>query len=308
MTLFNYFSSHRKSLEACNLALQLALSDGDVEISERIHYLTLAVTTITAMGVEDDPSGRIYELQDRLIVAEFQRAAYIALNSELEAINVANSNYDAQHRRGIDALASLVKSLRYSVKSISELYLEVAEPYKLWDLSLQLLFATKSEDYSLIVRLWRSVIYRIVPDHSESFEVGLFVQGKRSSQVIDIDVRKQRNDVLFEDHSTWLNELLEKVIYIGKAVRGGESEAAFPSEVILEELEEITLQLQLLDIPLERGLASQAFLRIGVAHERVLVNYISIFQRWESRNAQALVSLAQGACGTLIDWIQRCSG
>ena len=308
MTLFNYLSTQRKSLDACNLALQLALSDGDVEISERIHYLTLAVTTITAMGVEDDPSGRIIELQDRLIVAEFQRAAYIALNSELEAINVANANYDAQQRRGIDALAGLVKSLRYSVKNISELYLEVAEPYKLWDLSLQLLFAAKSEDYSLIVRLWRSVIYRIVPDRSDVFEVGLFIQAKRSSQVIDIDVRKQRNDVVFENSSSWLSELFEKVIYIGRAVRGGESETAFPSEVILEELEEILLQLQMLDIPLERSLASQAFLRVGVSHERVLDNYVSILQRWESRNAQALVSLAHGACGTLSDWIQRCSG
>ena len=308
MTLFNYFSSHRRSLDACNLAAKLALSDSDMDISERIHYFTLAVTSITAMGVEDDHSGRVIELQDRLIIAEFQRAAYNALNAELEAINSANANYDAQQRRGIDALANLVKSLRYRLKSISELYLEVTEPYKLWDLSLQLLFAAKSEDYSLVVRLWRSLIYRIVPDRSDVFEVGLFIQAKRSSQVIDIDVRKQRNDVLYENYSTWLNDMIEKVISVGKTVRGGESEIAFPTEVIVEELEEIILQLHMLDIPLERNLASHAFLRIGLNHERILAAYMSILKRWEARNAQAVVSLAQGACGTLVDWIGRSSG
>jgi hypothetical protein len=306
--LFSYFGNHHRSVEACDLAAQLALTDNDMDINERIHYLTLANTTIVAMGIDDESSAKAIELQDRLIVAEFQRNILSVLSSDLEGITSIGGDLDAAQRRSVDALASLVRSLRYRLKSIGDLYLEATEPYKLWENSLQLLFAAKSDDYSLIVRLWKSVIYRLVPEHSDNFEMRLFLQSKRTPQNIEVDARKQRSDVLFESSTAWLIELLDKVASLGCSLRGNESELGFPLSVIVEELEDIVLQLNLADVPIERSLVPQTFIRVGVSYENLLQSYTSVLSRWENRKVEAIVSVTSSALVTLVDWIQRASG
>jgi hypothetical protein len=140
-------------------------------------------------GVEE--ASRATELRDRLLVAEFQRSIHTALAGELETVlaSTAVTSLSMEQRHEVDALTSLVLALKTQLKTISELYLQATEPYKLWDQSLHLLHAAKSDDFALLVRLWRSVIYRIVPARSNVFEIKMFLDSKRSSQFIDIDFR-----------------------------------------------------------------------------------------------------------------------
>lgn len=189
LLLYNYLGTHRRANEACDLAAKLALSDGDVDIVDRIKYLVLAVSSLSEVDADGNIVAKSVELQDRLIIAEFQRSIYSALSADLEAIYSFGQVYEGAQKREIDALANLVQSLKFRLKSMSELFLQATEPYKLWDISLQLLFAAKSDDSALIARLWKSVIYRIIPDNSDVFEIGLFLQMKRSPQNIDIDLR-----------------------------------------------------------------------------------------------------------------------
>lgn len=196
--LYSYLEAHHRSREACSLALKLALTEGDpMDISERQHLLSLAASS--AASSNDD---RAVEIQDRLVVADFQKSILAVLSADLAAIQASGISLNDIQKKEVDELVNLVTSLRTRLKTISELYLQAAEPYKLYDIALQLLFAARADDQALVGRLWRSFIYRLVPDSAEGDTPKLFLQSKRDPQHIDIDQRYHRFCFIFTPFSS----------------------------------------------------------------------------------------------------------
>jgi hypothetical protein len=68
--------------------------------------------------------------------------------------------YTEGQRRSLDALRAVVTRLRFKLVGVSELFNEIALPYKLWEICLLLLHTTHTENIPLATRLLRSVIYR----------------------------------------------------------------------------------------------------------------------------------------------------
>ena len=95
-----------------------------------------------------------------------QEQAGAKLSEEFSGYNYATSSdrakFTESQRRSLDAMQSAVQRVRCKLLSISELFHEVCLPYKLWDLCLLILHVSKHSDADLIVRLWRSFIYRFV--------------------------------------------------------------------------------------------------------------------------------------------------
>lgn len=120
--------------------------------------------------------------------------------------------------------------------------------------------------------------------------------------------RKQRSSVPFEEFTSWLPEVVEKVVSLAQAVKAHETDAAFPMGVVVEEMEEVMLQLLLHGRRVERDVVFRALLRIGVSHESVASCYIQLLPRWEARKDEAQIQLVSSCSASLIDWMQRSSG
>jgi hypothetical protein len=66
----------------------------------------------------------------------------------------------AANTAALEQLNRTVRSIRYKLIDITQLFSVVCIPYKLWDLCLKIMNASHTDDYELAVRLWRSIIYR----------------------------------------------------------------------------------------------------------------------------------------------------
>jgi uncharacterized protein (DUF488 family) len=98
-------------------------------------------------------------------IAGYQEEAAQQLADQLAAYGnvtaAVRARYNESQRRSLDALEKAVQKVQHKLVPISELFHEVCMPYKLWDVSLLILNASKHDDVELIARLWRSFIYRL---------------------------------------------------------------------------------------------------------------------------------------------------
>lgn len=70
------------------------------------------------------------------------------------------TRFTENQRKQLNHMEGIIFKLSYKLINITELFTEVCIPYKLWDVCLLLLHASKTEDEELVIRLWRSIIYR----------------------------------------------------------------------------------------------------------------------------------------------------
>jgi hypothetical protein len=92
------------------------------------------------------------ELQQRLSDSRSLHGQYASQSSQ--------ASLESKTSENISIMEQNVHKLRFKLLTISELYHEICVPYKLWDISLLLLHASKSGEAELIAKLWRSFIYR----------------------------------------------------------------------------------------------------------------------------------------------------
>lgn len=110
----------------------------------------------------------LHQINDNIcfcVFIELQILIYEALADQLECILPSADNsvaYTEAQLREIQNLRTLVNSLQYDLKSISDLYCQATDPYKLFDLSLRIIHIASSKETELIDRLWMSFIYRCV--------------------------------------------------------------------------------------------------------------------------------------------------
>lgn len=99
------------------------------------------------------------------------------------------AGYKPNQLQQINKMEVIVRKSKYNLLSISELFQEISVPYKLWDMCLMLLHVSKHQDVVLINRLWRSFIYRLVPDTSITNEAQQFLTLMRDKSRIEEDTR-----------------------------------------------------------------------------------------------------------------------
>jgi len=86
-------------------------------------------------------------------------------------------------------METTVHRVQFQLLTIAELYHDICLPYKKWDVCILLLHSSKNQNIEMIKKLWRSIIYRIVPDNGNTQESQDFLRLKRDSSNIDIDNR-----------------------------------------------------------------------------------------------------------------------
>lgn len=117
-------------------------------------------------------------------IPELQKSVLYQLSSELDTIKVVTSGADAEAIRQKALLESTVQRMSRHLIDISELYNKITEPYKLWDASLMILAVSQHDDPALIAKLWRSVIYRLVPWQASGRDVQEVLENKRQSNML----------------------------------------------------------------------------------------------------------------------------
>lgn len=113
------------------------------------------------------------------------------LESQLRDIDAVRSRNPTQQREGQrqrDQLADVVHRLKFYLLDVSELYNKIAVPYNLWESSLIILYTCKHDDAALVVRLWKSIIYRIIPNVASNIDTQEFLHERRKSNIM-IDKR-----------------------------------------------------------------------------------------------------------------------
>jgi len=97
--------------------------------------------------------------------------------------------YNENQRRQLDKMEKAVYHTLNKLLTIAELFHDICLPYKKWDICILLLYSSKNQNLELIKKLWKSLIYRIVPDHGNKQESQDFLRFKRDLSNIEIDNR-----------------------------------------------------------------------------------------------------------------------
>lgn len=214
--LYKYYGLHSEFVQASSLMSSLAREDRDMEISERIQCFVKAIASgecvlasiasgsigtnssiSSTLLTMNPPSAGVFSeyllgLKDLLEVAEYQQSAYTTLANyyqERKEQLARTGGGSAASQAEQDSLRRTVHSLRYKLVDISQLFGVVCLPYKLWELCIKLLHASNSEDPELTARLWRSLIYRQVPEEARSGESRQFLRAQRTPVRMDFDKR-----------------------------------------------------------------------------------------------------------------------
>eukprot|EP00601_Ochromonadales_sp_CCMP2298_P025617 CAMPEP_0173290756 /NCGR_PEP_ID=MMETSP1143-20121109/11746_1 /TAXON_ID=483371 /ORGANISM="non described non described, Strain CCMP2298" /LENGTH=1044 /DNA_ID=CAMNT_0014229861 /DNA_START=142 /DNA_END=3271 /DNA_ORIENTATION=- len=306
--LHAYYHRHGNFLEAANLMSLLARDEADVSIEQRIAYLGMAVASaekaVTGSSDAHLICENLAELRDTLDIAAHQQMAHLQLGAEFSSYNYTTpanrSRFSEAERRPLDLLERVVHQSQYQLMSITQLFHEVCTPYKLWELCLLLLHISKHDDADLMARLWRSLIFRIVPEDAQTEEGRLFLQLKREAGRMDVDKRHQRRDVLFEASEQWQPQLGERVTELAKQL--GPLSPAFPSLLVLEELEELAATLFVCTGAGDRGFTARCLREVGFTPSALLEAYMEVFGRWAGKAPEKLLQALSSAVYVLLHW------
>lgn len=273
---------------------------------------------------------------------ELQVLVYEALAGQLECIlPTSSSSYTEAQMKEVDNMAALVHSLRFELKTISELFCLATDPYKLFDLSLRIIHVARNSDTQLINKLWKSLLYRLVPEKAVS-EIGqLFLETKRTAGDVIIDRRYQCRSVLFESEmqadgrgrssDSWLHELQAKVLQMAQVLLredGADETAAsarlmgtnsvlFPVGLIMDECEELSTYLELACrqsasagavYAVKRGWVMDMLHDAGFSCGSLIETAVARLQQSEGRRVECTLRYIASVIYLLDKWIVLASG
>jgi hypothetical protein len=363
--LYSYFERHGEFVQASSLMSSLAREDCDKDIAERIQCFIKAIASgervMAALGhsggvggksgadaisstllTMNPPSAGVFseylvELKDLLEIAEYQQSAHSTLAYDLQQSKEELARSGGGSAATLNQIAQLertVGTLKTKLIDITQLFSVVCLPYKLWEICLKLLHASNSEDPDLTARLWRSLIYRTVPEDARSVECKQFLRAQRTPIRMEFDKRYQRGG-LFEDSDAWLPTLGSKVVQLASFLQDGSQQSggrggtgcssAFPVLVVLEELEELSAMLWCARTHAkpQGGAAGNApaspstamsrstfgrswtvdrFLEIGMSHGALVEAYMELMERWSGKPQEKLLRLVSSVTILLLRW------
>mmetsp|Transcript_24760 Transcript_24760/g.36519 ORF Transcript_24760/g.36519 Transcript_24760/m.36519 type:complete len:1559 (+) Transcript_24760:131-4807(+) len=337
LILYRHYVWHGRHAQAAFLMDLLAHREEDTEIDTRIEHLIRAVnsanracntadtTAAMRVGVESAEVlanysfDKVEDLTGKLQIAELQREVSNTLRKELQDIDRQVVSQEGKRQR--DQLADIVHRLRYQLVDVSELYNNVTEPYMLWESNLVILCTCKHDDPGLAKRLWKSIIYRIVPKKASDVDVQEFLDEQRRKSNVMVDKRRQRTSVRFESYDQWVPDLVDRVIDLGTKLRtdspiygntssttgtGVGGRTCFPILTIVEELEEITAvaagTVGSTPGAFDRGWVFRCMLRAGVTHGELLECYMDIIPRWGGQKPGKRLQPLSSAAAIAVEW------
>ena len=211
----------------------------------------------------------------------------------------------------------------------------------LWDVNLSLLALLDLQqidgaDEALVIRLWKSYIYRLVPLHSKDGRNGQiyqFLSKQRHVTELDIDPSEQHttSTVTFEDHQAWLPALKEAVQALctrlddidkdddgsesTSAQAGSHSQSSVPLAHLLSELENIAAELDILtkreggphvsQHGTLRGWVADALMTVKIRPLHLIRAYVHLF--WSTGRGfgpERIIKLLESLSYVLIEWLQ----
>lgn len=188
LLLYNYFMNAGEGRpaqyqHAANLMYNLATENCDRRIEDRIQFLRQAIAsaeTLTHIGMDlrliggtssrsstssagaaKESEALLLELRDLLEVAEYQQLVAEKLDADFQRYDFQNkrSSYSGASLKQLEDMEKNVMALQNRCLDISTLF-NMCTIYKMWEVCLRLLHASRTNDMNIIVRYWRSFLYR----------------------------------------------------------------------------------------------------------------------------------------------------
>eukprot|EP00981_Chlorochromonas_danica_P004316 scaffold867_cov176-Ochromonas_danica.AAC.3 len=320
--LYKYYEHGGEYKKAAALMATLATVDEDLNIVTRIEYLTLSLTSagkrqqdveaLTALAPNErlEVYQTVSELKDALDVADYQKRAYDRLALEFSGYNYDSANpasrnqYSETERRGLDTMQQHVFKLQLKLLDVNTLFHEICLRYRMWDICIMLIHVCAIQDFNLLARLWRSFIYRLVPEKADNKENQLFLKKKRESGRLDIDRRHSYTQAIFEDADHWLPALRAEVQRVLSHLVTLSSPVALPIPVLIEELEELLARRRVLSSRgFDRRYTAQLLCEAGVDQHAVLEAYLDVIDHSIDQAVDYQLQLLSSFSAMMKDWI-----
>ena len=97
-----------------------------------------------------------------LLCVEYQQMAHARLEADVSGYLDSSQEVvlTEQQRRQVQQMHRAEERCRSQLLGVTELFQDICLPYKLWEACLLLLHVSKHDGLDLILRLWRSIVYR----------------------------------------------------------------------------------------------------------------------------------------------------
>jgi hypothetical protein len=211
----------------------------------------------------------LLELEGKRNIACLQLMAYEQLSSDYGSLQGQRHNGEEAHSRCIQSLGIVIRKLQTKLLSISELFNDVSMPYRLWDVCLLLMHTTHTHNPQLGLKLIRSIVFRIIPDHADTSEGQAFLAAKRVEASIFRDQSRQQRVSPFESTASWIDQLTDALTSLGGRLQGPGGDFPIPLAFFVEELEEVAAAAAS-SSPLERGWTVSCLRVIGFSHSVIV--------------------------------------
>ncbi len=215
----------------------------------------------------------------------------------------------------------------------------VVRDLHLWDVNLHLLSLLDLQqvpgaDEALVIRLWKSYIYRLVPLHSKEgprSQVGRFLSKQRHVTELDIDPSEHHapSSSTFEDYERWLPALKESIQTLctrlddindaaGEEPKSAKGQSSVPLAHLLSELENIAAELDIFSSGDDhqgsqhntlRGWVADALMTVNIRPLHVVRAYVHVF--WSAGrgfNPERIIKLLESLSYVLTEWLQEAIG
>jgi len=247
--LYKYYVFHNKHSQAAQLMTVLAQNDDSIPLSDRIRFLTRAVTSAkealgeksirapgSILGTHVHKGENIVELEEQLEVARLQQRILVALQSELHVLHDKQDKFEFEGtdiRAEVIQMSESVAELSVRLIPVSELYNDYASRYRLWKLCLVTLGICSHDDRDVISVLWRALIYNKVPSTSRDASTSAWLQ--RELNTVERDPYKTEDSSF--DEEVWRISLQKAITDLGKELYNSQYPFTFPVPYLCKELE-----------------------------------------------------------------------
>ena len=332
-------------MKASVLMANMAKTDNNLHINRRIEYLSKAIASADRVSVNSvgnaltvynagggglgDATNRhfvvdsIKHYKDLMDVAVLQERAYNLLGEKENLDQLMSSTQRGEYADNQESIKAQIHELKLDFDRLEnklipiiELFNDIVIKRRLWDVALMLLNTANIdalEHIEWVARLWRSIIYRIVPRTGRTPESTDFLYLKRRSEYIETYDRYQENQgINFEDVMNWLPYLITKIKSLGgelnSSADANPQSFTVPAEVIIEELEDILSTVVEVDRTGEiqgryLGVSADCCIDIGISHGALVEAYMKVLDNWHGKKASmTILQVMRSTTKVLKEW------
>lgn len=305
---YEYLWRHEKFYPATELMARLAQNGEKIEIIHRIEYFTKAVASavqacrsIDVRAMKKMGHSHAAELHkdmnDKKELAEFQHklVKILKYHQRFEEDRALRGNADPQQDAALKELEKLVHKGTYELLDLDFMYSKVSEPLKFWELSLEILHISGHDREDDVNRLWKSILYSLIPRSYRSEYYARFLEQFKE----EADTCNSRPVLIgdVEDFDSYKSKLEEKIVDLGKVLKGNEGGLAFPRKLLILDLEKL-----LLKIDHEGNWLVDCLIDIDIPFQTIIDDYVDLIRRHDNRTYVG--KMASSVAYLVVRWIQ----